>query len=97
MRNLEVAERMRRAEQRVDELLAALAAMTQRASKAEEMSTLLQERCELLGRALDAMWDLVGEEDQQAIMVQMDAPGAPSPATTFMQMLEQRGATEVQP
>lgn len=60
----------------------------------------LQERCELLGRALAAVWSLVGEEDQRAITALLDVPagaGKTLPALSLVQMLEGRGAQEVQP
>lgn len=34
---------------------------------AAQLTPLLQERCELLGRAVTAVWSLVSEEDRQAI------------------------------
>lgn len=40
---------------------------------AAQLTAPLQERCELLGRALAAVWSLVGEEDQRAIMTVLDA------------------------
>ena len=53
----------------------------------------LQERCLLLGRALTALWSLVSEEDQRAIM-------ALPHADKLLQVIERRGAInvpEVQP
>lgn len=47
----------------------------------------LQDRCQLLGRALAAVWSLVGEDDQRAIMAVLDAPsssGKTLPATTLV-------------
>lgn len=41
---------------------------------AAQLVSPLQERCQLLGRALVAVWSLVGEEDQQAIMSVLDTP-----------------------
>lgn len=55
----------------------------------------LQERCELLGRALAAVWSLVGEDDQRTIMTVLDAPCGPGktmPALSLVQMLERKGA-----
>lgn len=55
----------------------------------------LQERCQLLGRALAAVWSLVGEEDQRAIMAVLDTPCGPGktmPANVLMRMIERKGA-----
>jgi hypothetical protein len=55
----------------------------------------LQERCQLLGRALSAVWSLVNEEDQQTIAEFLDVPhtgGKTLPASTLVQMIERRGA-----
>lgn len=60
----------------------------------------LQERCKLLGRALAAVWSLVGEEDQRAIMSVLDVPagsGKTAPALSIVQMLERKVAQELQP
>lgn len=56
----------------------------------------LQDRCQLLGRALAAVWSLVGEEDQRALMAVLDVPagsGKTAPALSLVQMLERKGAT----
>lgn len=55
----------------------------------------LQERCQLLGRALAAVWSLVGEEDQRAILAGLHTPtadGKTLPASTLVQLLEGRSA-----
>lgn len=62
---------------------------------ASELSEPLQERCELLGRALTAIWGLVSEEDRQEITALLDVPagsGKTAPALTIVQMLERKGA-----
>ena len=54
----------------------------------------LQERCQLLGRALTAIWGLVGEEDRQEITAVLDAPagsGKSAPALTIVKMLGRKG------
>ena len=56
----------------------------------------LQERCELLGRALTAVWSLVSEEEQQALAEYLDVPagaGKTLPALTLVQMLERHGSS----
>lgn len=68
----------------------------QRLVDAAQLVAPLQERCQLLGRALAAVWSLVGEEDQQAIMAVLDVPagsGKTAPALSIVQMLERKGAT----
>lgn len=58
---------------------------------AARLAPLLQERCELLGRALTAVWSLVSEEDQQALAEYLDVPagaGKTLPALSLVQMLE---------
>lgn len=55
----------------------------------------LQERCQLLGRALAAIWSLVGEDDQRAVMAVLDAPtsaGKTMPTNVLVQILERKGA-----
>lgn len=57
----------------------------------------LQERCQLLGRALAAVWSLVGEDDQRAIMALLDSPagaGKTMPALSLVQMLERKDASK---
>jgi len=44
----------------------------QRLVDAAQLAPLLQERCELLGRALNAVWCLVSEEDQKALTAVLD-------------------------
>lgn len=59
-----------------------------------ELQSLLQERCVLLGRALAAVWSLLGEEDQQALMAVLDLPsgtGKTMPAKILVEMLERKG------
>ena len=54
----------------------------------------LQERCQLLGRALTAVWSLVGEEDQRAVMDVLQAPCGPGktlPANVLVELLERKG------
>lgn len=56
----------------------------------------LQERCQLLGRALTAVWSLVGEEDQRALMAVLDVPagsGKTAPAVAFAELRERFGDT----
>lgn len=48
--------------------------LRRRAEEAEQLSALLRDRCQLLGRALAAVWSLVGEEDRRPIMAVLDAP-----------------------
>jgi len=53
----------------------------------------LQERCELLGRALAAVWSLVGEDDQRTIMAVLEMPagaGKTLPALSLLKMLDRR-------
>lgn len=62
---------------------------------AAQLAGPLQERCQLLGRALAAVWSLVGDEDQRAIMALLEAPagaGKTLPALSLIQMLERKGA-----
>ncbi len=61
---------------------------------AARLAPLLQQRCELLGRAVNAMWGLVAEEDQQAIAALLDPTGTgqPIPPGTLVIMLERKGA-----
>ena len=51
----------------------------------------LQERCELLGRALTAVWGLVSEDDQRVINACLDVP-----ARKVIEKIERRGAQEIQ-
>lgn len=63
---------------------------------AAQLVPLLQERCQLFGRALAAIWTLVNEEDQQAIAEFLDVPagaGKTMPALSLVQMLERKGAS----
>jgi hypothetical protein len=64
--------------------------------EAAQLAPLLQERCELLGRAVNAMWELVGAEDQQAIAAMLDPTGTgqPIPAGTLILMIERKGAAK---
>lgn len=60
---------------------------------AAKLVPLLQERCQLLGRALDALWSVVGEEEQREIADLLDVPaGDGKTALTLAQMLERKGA-----
>jgi hypothetical protein len=62
---------------------------------AAQLVPLLQERCELLGRALTAVWSLVDEEDQLEIAELLGVPagaGKSLPAATIVQMLERKGS-----
>lgn len=57
---------------------------------------LLAERCELLGRALAAVWSLVSEDDQQAITALLDVragAGKTRPAAAFAELRERFGDT----
>ena len=57
----------------------------------------LQERCQLLGRALAAVWGLVSEEDQRAVMDVLQAPCGPGktlPANVLVEILERKGARQ---
>lgn len=63
---------------------------------AAQLVSPLQERCQLLVRALSAVWSLVGEEDQRMIMAMLPTPTA----STLVQLIERKGAMmtqEVQP
>lgn len=62
---------------------------------AAQLMAPLQERCELLGRALAAIWSLVDEEYQREIMSVLDAPtadGKTLPASTLVELLERKDA-----
>ena len=62
---------------------------------AAQLVVLLVERCQLLGRALAAVWSLVSEEDRQEITAVLDAPtgaGKTLPAVDLVQLLERKGA-----
>lgn len=61
--------------------------------EATTLNGLLQERCQLLGRALAALWTLISDEDRQEIAQFLDVPvgaGKMLPAP-LLQMLERRG------
>lgn len=63
---------------------------------AAQLVPLLQERCELLGRAVTAVWSLVSEEDQVAITAGLDVPAGSSktaPAVAFAELRERFGDT----
>lgn len=70
--------------------------LAQQLIDAADLVAPLQERCQLLGRALAAVWSLVGEDDQRAITALLDVPagsGKTAPALSLVQMLERKGAT----
>lgn len=50
----------------------------------------LQERCELLGRALAAIWTLVSEEDRRMIASSLEVS-----ARTVIEKIDRRGAKQV--
>lgn len=61
---------------------------------AAQLVAMLQARCELLSRAVNAMWGLVSDEDQQAIAALLDPTGTgqPIPPGTLVIMVKRKGA-----